>query len=61
VDGLKRPTFLSGGLTAQNVRQAVEYVKPDWVDVCSLVEKCPGKKDHKKVKEFIAAAKGKVK
>ncbi len=59
VGGLKRPIFLSGGLSAHNVRRAVECVRPDWVDVCSSVEKRPGKKDHKKVKEFIAAAKRK--
>ncbi len=57
VDGLKRPVFLSGGLNKNNVRQAIEIAKPDWVDASSCLEKSPGKKDHKKIKEFIKAAK----
>lgn len=55
IDDLKRPVFLSGGLTAKNVEDAIKCVKPDWVDVSSSVEKSPGIKDHKKVKEFIKA------
>ncbi|MFH0790921.1 MAG: phosphoribosylanthranilate isomerase [Candidatus Omnitrophota bacterium] len=57
IDGLKRPVFLAGGLTEKNVRTAVKITEPAWVDVCSGVEEKPGKKDHKKVKEFIKAAK----
>lgn len=55
IDDLKRPVFLSGGLTAKNVEDAIKCVKPDWVDVSSSVEKSPGIKDHKKVKDFIKA------
>jgi phosphoribosylanthranilate isomerase len=54
---LNRPVFLSGGLTAGNVESAIKIACPDWVDVCSYVESKPGKKDHKKIKKFIAAAK----
>jgi phosphoribosylanthranilate isomerase len=54
---IKRPIFLSGGLTAQNVKQALEAVKPHWVDVSSSVEIKPGEKDHKKIQEFIRLAK----
>ena len=57
INGLKRPVFLSGGLSAKNVEDAIRCVHPDWVDVCSSVEIRPGKKDHRKVKEFIKAVK----
>lgn len=60
LDSLKRPIFLSGGLTAENVKQAINAVRPHWVDVSSHVEISPGKKDHKKVKEFIRIAKKSV-
>lgn len=55
---LKRPIFLSGGLTERNVRKAITHAQPAWVDVSSSVECCPGKKDEKKVCGFIRAAKG---
>jgi len=54
---LKHPVFLSGGLNEKNVRQAIRKVKPEWVDASSSLESRPGKKDHKKVKDFIIAAK----
>lgn len=57
LDGLHKPVFLSGGLTAENVEEAIKQVRPDWVDVCSSVEQKPGKKNSKKVQEFIRAAK----
>ena len=53
--------ILAGGLTPNNVRQAIHRVKPYGVDVCSGVESQPGIKDHKKVKAFIKNAKAGLK
>jgi phosphoribosylanthranilate isomerase len=52
---IKRPVFLSGGLTEKNVKLAIDSLNPDWVDVSSSLESKPGKKDHKKITRFIKA------
>lgn len=47
--------ILAGGLTARNVAEAVQIVKPFAVDVSSGVEVSPGKKSHTLMKELIHA------
>lgn len=58
VKAVAKPVILSGGLTPQNVRHAVSIVRPFAVDVNSGVENSDGSKSAKKVKSFIALAKG---
>ena len=52
----KRPTMLSGGLTSENVGEAVRRVDPWYVDVSSGVEASPGVKDERRLREFVEAA-----
>lgn len=50
------PVILSGGLDAENVEEALKVTRAPAVDVSSGVERSPGRKDPKKIREFVRAA-----
>lgn len=50
--------LIAGGLTPNNIVEAIEQLKPYGVDVATGVESAPGKKDAKKMQKFIDLAQG---
>ena len=52
-----KPWMLGGGLTPENVADALTQLSPDAVDVSSGVESAPGQKDSRKIKAFIDTVK----
>jgi phosphoribosylanthranilate isomerase len=50
--------LVSGGLSPENVREAIEFFEPYGVDASSSLEEKPGKKNGERVRRFVGAAKG---
>ena len=50
--------LVSGGLTPENVREAIRFFEPYGVDASSSLEDAPGKKNGERVRRFVSAAKG---
>jgi phosphoribosylanthranilate isomerase len=50
------PLVLAGGLTVENVAEAIAAVRPSGVDTASGVESAPGKKDAEVVRQFVESA-----
>jgi phosphoribosylanthranilate isomerase len=51
----RRPVILSGGITPENIRPAIDAVRPFAVDVSSGVEASPGVKDHNRLRALFDA------
>jgi phosphoribosylanthranilate isomerase len=54
----RAPVMLSGGLTAENVSEAIRRVRPASVDVTSATERALGTKDEARIRSFLAAVRG---
>jgi phosphoribosylanthranilate isomerase len=52
--------FLAGGLSPENISEAIRVVQPHAVDACSRLEFAPGRKDAERVREFIKLAQTKA-
>ena len=48
-----RPVLLAGGITPDNVREAIEAVRPAGIDLAGGVESAPGVKDHAKMTQLV--------
>jgi phosphoribosylanthranilate isomerase len=56
LDAIERKLIAAGGLTPANVARAIATLRPWGVDAVSGVESEPGRKDPKKLKDFVARA-----
>jgi phosphoribosylanthranilate isomerase len=45
--------YLAGGLSPENIQQAIETVRPYGVDACSALEDVPGRKNHERMRAFV--------
>jgi phosphoribosylanthranilate isomerase len=45
--------FLAGGLSPENIENAIKTVRPFAVDACSSLEDTPGKKNHERMRAFV--------
>jgi phosphoribosylanthranilate isomerase len=54
--GGRRQVIIAGGLDETNVRRAIEEAQPWGVDACSRLESAPGRKDQRRMAEFLKAA-----
>ena len=48
--------FLAGGLSPDNIEEAIEIVRPYAVDACSALEDEPGRKNHERMRAFVETA-----
>jgi phosphoribosylanthranilate isomerase len=56
--GFPHRAIIAGGLDARNVAEAIAVARPWGVDACSRIESYPGRKDARRVREFVRAAQG---
>ncbi|ENU08615.1 phosphoribosylanthranilate isomerase [Acinetobacter calcoaceticus] len=52
----KKPLMMAGGLSDENISDAIKYVNPHSIDAHSLVESDNGRKDREKIKKFVLNA-----
>ncbi len=52
---IRKPVFLAGGISPENVADALSQVRPYGVDLCSGVERSKGRKDPEKIHRLVAA------
>jgi phosphoribosylanthranilate isomerase len=50
--------FLAGGLSPDNIEEAIATVRPYAIDACSALEDSPGRKNHYRMRDFVETARG---